>query len=112
MRCHIAIHLCVCVYVCTYVYMYACVCVRACVRLCVCVCVCVCVRACVCVYVCVCVLYRLYCELKKSACEKPLVQFQPILAGLILWRITSKVVQRISFHSEILLPRQPKELSE
>ena len=56
----------------------------------------------------VCVLYRLYSELKKSSCEKPLVQFQPNLAGLFLgWR-ASKVVQRISFHAEIWLPWQPK----
>jgi hypothetical protein len=31
---------------------------------------------------CVCVLYRIYSELKKSSCEKPLVKFQPNLAGL------------------------------
>jgi hypothetical protein len=54
------------------------------------------------------VLYRLYSELKKSSCEKPLVQYQPNLAGLFLgWR-ASKVVQRISFHAEIWLPWQPK----
>jgi hypothetical protein len=54
------------------------------------------------------VFYRLYSELKKSSCEKPSVQFQPNLAGLILgWR-ASKVVQRISFHAEIRLPWQPK----
>jgi hypothetical protein len=61
---------------------------------------------CVCLYVClyVCVLYRfIYSELKKSSCEKPLVQFQPNLAGLIFgWR-ASKVIQRISFHAEIWL---------
>jgi hypothetical protein len=78
MRWHIAIHLCLCM--------------------------CVCLFVCVCV----CVLYRLYSELKISSCEKPLVQFQPNLAGLILgWR-ASKVVQRISFHVEIWLPWQPK----
>jgi hypothetical protein len=38
--------------------------------------VCVCMRACV--------LYRLYSELKKSSCEKPVVQFQPNVAGLFL----------------------------
>jgi hypothetical protein len=40
----------------------------------------------VCVFVCmyICVFYRLYSELLKSSCEKPLVQFQPNLAGLIL----------------------------
>jgi hypothetical protein len=54
------------------------------------------------------VLYRLYSELKKSSCEKPLVQFQPNLAGLIL---DSKVVQRISFHAEIWLPWQPKGIT-
>jgi hypothetical protein len=37
----------------------------------------------VCMYVCV--FYKLCRELKKSSCEKPLVQFQPNLAGLILW---------------------------
>jgi hypothetical protein len=54
------------------------------------------------------VFYRLYSELKKSSCEKPLVQFQPNLAGLILAGRASKVDQRISFHAEIWLPWQPK----
>jgi hypothetical protein len=44
------------------------------IHLCVCGCLCACVH----------VLYRLYSELKKSSCEKALVQFQPNLAGLIL----------------------------
>jgi hypothetical protein len=56
------------------------------------------------------VLYRLYSELKKSSFEKPLVQFQPNLAGLILGFRTSNIVQRILFHAEIWLPWQPKEL--
>jgi hypothetical protein len=88
MRWHIAIHLCA----------FACMCV----------CVCLCVYWCVCL----CVFFRLYSELKKSSCEKPLVEFQPNLAGLILgWR-ASKVVQKISFHAEIWLQWQPKKLLE
>jgi hypothetical protein len=39
-------------------------------------------------------LYRLYCEFKKS-CEKPPVQFQPNLAGLSLGLRAPKFVQRI-----------------
>jgi hypothetical protein len=47
-------------------------------------------------------------NVKKSPCDKPLVQFQPNLAGLILGYRASKVVQIILFHAEIWLPWQTK----